>query len=154
MLYLHFPRSPYFVSLTIMSFNSRHAAQERYLSARYNRRLRRMSRIVETDSGEIVALACRDGSHRSPGKSGKEGARHEARRQVKVASVPVLEPKAGACLIGRRQVEAVMGGMQMGDGGRLTEFIGYGPAAKAYARRTVDECERTMAARIAAATPG
>jgi hypothetical protein len=102
----------------LMSYNSRATAEQRYHSARWNRRRRRMERTEENAAGVIVAvgeptargvnrkppvierwddgaplaLLCSDGSRRHPGKSGKEGAYIESCRQVKIAVVPVVLP--------------------------------------------------------------
>lgn len=100
-----------------MSFNARNSAQQRYLSARYNRRRRRMERVEEAADGTIlalgdrqgrqirrapvverddkglpVALVCSDQSRRYPGTTGKEGAFLEACRLIKLPLIPVIIP--------------------------------------------------------------
>lgn len=116
----------------------------------YQKKAHRAPVATRTEAQRTIAVHCDDGSRRSADKTGKEGAFVEACRQVKVAVVPVLVPKSHQPERGRSQVEAIMGGMQLERDLTMKEFIGYEQSARNYAHRQVDECQCTMASRIAA----
>lgn len=137
-----------------MNYRLREKAEQRHKSARFNRFLGRIQKTEESEDGTITAVICRDETKRPSGRTGTEGAYVEACREAKVAIVPVLVPKSHDQERGMAQVEAMMGGMNLNQDMEKDDFIGYGAAAAAYGRRSVDYCEKTLAARASAMQTG
>lgn len=122
--------------------------------------------FVETDDkGNAVVVVCSDRTRRPADRTGLEAASHQSHREAKVPLVPVTVPKQPTPRkdafaenperelsrvegIARKRVEAIMGGMTE----NMSEWIGYEVAGKRYGFRDRDECQKTMAGRLAAAS--
>ena len=117
------------------------------------------------ERGTVLAVVCADGMRRPADRTGLEAAEYQSHREAKVPLVPVTVPKQptprkGAFAenpdreqarvegIARKRVEAIMGGMTE----NMTEWIGYEVAGKRYGFRDRDECQKTMAGQLAAAS--